>query len=44
MGVFEITPGGMYLREIAPDTTVEKIHEVTEAEFVVDENLKIMED
>ncbi|SDY25706.1 CoA transferase subunit B [Tindallia californiensis] len=44
MGVFEITPGGMYLREIAPDTTVEKIREVTEAEFIVDENLKVMED
>ncbi|RQD69705.1 MAG: CoA transferase subunit B [Tindallia sp. MSAO_Bac2] len=44
MGVFEITPGGMYLREIAPDTTVEKIQEVTEAEFIVDENLKVMED
>ncbi|SFH53855.1 butyryl-CoA:acetoacetate CoA-transferase beta subunit [Tindallia magadiensis] len=44
MGVFEITPGGMYLREIAPDTTVEKIREVTEAEFIVDENLKVMEE
>ena len=44
MGVFEITPGGMYLREIAPETTVEKIREVTEAEFIVDENLKTMED
>lgn len=44
MGVFEITPGGMYLREIAPDTTVEKIREVTEAEFIVDEDLKTMDD
>ncbi len=44
MGVFEITPGGMYLREIASDTTVEKIKEVTEAEFIVDDNLITMED
>ena len=44
MGVFEITPGGMFLKEIAPDTTVAEIRAVTEAEFVVSEVLKNMED
>ncbi|MDW7670885.1 MAG: CoA-transferase, partial [Bacillota bacterium] len=44
MGVFEITPGGMILREIAPDTTVEEIRKVTEADFVVHDPLIIMED
>lgn len=43
MGVFEITPGGMILREMAPDTTVEQIKAVTEADFIVAEPLKIME-
>jgi len=44
MGVFDITPGGMILREIAPDTTVEQIRGVTEADFIVAEPLKVMED
>jgi acetate CoA/acetoacetate CoA-transferase beta subunit len=44
MGVFEITPGGMILREIAPDTTVEEIRKVTEADFVVHDPLIVMED
>jgi len=44
MGVFDITPGGMILREIAQDTTVEQIRGVTEADFIVADPLKIMED
>ncbi len=44
MGVFEITPGGMILREMASDTTVEQIQAVTEADFIVADPLKIMED
>lgn len=44
MGVFDITPGGMILREIAPDTTVEEIRKVTEADFVVHDPLIVMED
>lgn len=44
MGVFDITPGGMILREIAPDTTVDQIREVTEADFIVADPLKMMED
>lgn len=44
MGVFEITPGGMILREMAPDTTVEEIRKVTEADFVVHDPLIVMED
>lgn len=44
MAVFEITPGGMILREIAPDVTIDQIREGTEADFVVADPLKIMED
>ncbi len=44
MGVFEITPGGMILREIAPDATVEQIKAVTEADFIVADPLKMMEE
>ncbi|WP_283407886.1 CoA transferase subunit B [Anoxynatronum buryatiense] len=44
MGVFDITPGGMFLREIAPDVTVEQIREATEADFIVSEHLKVMEE
>ncbi len=43
LGVFEITPGGMFLREIAPDTTVEAIKAVTEADFIVSDPLKVMD-
>lgn len=44
MGVFDITPGGMILREIAPDATVEQIRRVTEADFIVADPLITMED
>jgi acyl CoA:acetate/3-ketoacid CoA transferase beta subunit len=34
----------MILREIAPDTTVDEIRKVTEADFVVHDPLIVMED
>jgi acetate CoA/acetoacetate CoA-transferase beta subunit len=43
LGVFEITPGGMFLREIAPDTTVEAVKAVTEADFIVSDTLTVMD-
>ena len=43
LGVFEITPGGMFLREIAPDTTIEAVKAVTEADFIVSDPLKVMD-
>ncbi|KAB3530247.1 3-oxoacid CoA-transferase subunit B [Alkaliphilus serpentinus] len=43
MGVMEVTQGGLVLREIASDITIEDIKNATEAELIIDENLKIME-
>lgn len=43
MGVMEVTPNGLVLKEIAPNTTVEEIKAVTEADFTVDSNLKVIE-
>jgi len=43
MGVMEITPKGIVLKEIHPEFTVEQIQDATEAELIVDENLKSME-
>lgn len=33
--VFEITPKGMYLREISPHSSLEDIRQTTEAEFII---------
>lgn len=43
MGVIEVTPEGLVLKEIAPDTTVEEIQSKTEPKLIVDPNLKTME-
>ena len=43
MGVMEITPKGIVLKEIHPEFTVEQVQDATEAELIVDENLKPME-
>jgi acetate CoA/acetoacetate CoA-transferase beta subunit len=43
LGVFEVTKEGLVLREINRDTTVEEIKSVTEADFIIDENLKTMD-
>lgn len=43
MGVIEVTPEGLVLKEIAPDTTVEEIQSKTEPKLIIDPNLKTME-
>ena len=42
MGVMEITPKGIVLKEIHPEFTVEQVQAATEAELIVDKELKIM--
>lgn len=43
MGVMEVTPNGLVLKEIAPDVTIEDILRGTEADLIISEDLKIME-
>lgn len=43
MGVMEVTPNGLVLKEIAPDVTIEDILRGTEADLIISENLKVME-
>lgn len=43
LGVMEITPQGIVLKELAPDVTLEEIQAATEATLIVSENLKTME-
>ena len=43
MGVIEVTPKGLLLTEIAPETTVEEVINATEAELIISENLKVMD-
>jgi acetate CoA/acetoacetate CoA-transferase beta subunit len=43
MGVIEVTPTGLLLTEIAPETEVEEVLGATEAELKVAENLKVMD-
>lgn len=42
MAVIEVTPTGLLLKEIAPDTTVDQVIVATEAELKIDENLREM--
>ncbi|MCL2682884.1 MAG: 3-oxoacid CoA-transferase subunit B [Bacteroidales bacterium] len=42
MGVMEITPDGIVLKEIHPEFTIEQIQHATEAELIVGEDLKQM--
>lgn len=42
MGVVEVTPHGLILREIHPEFTVEQVQAVTEAELIVTPDLKLM--
>ena len=42
MGVMEVTSDGLVLREIAPDVTVDEIIELTEANLIIPDNLKIL--
>lgn len=43
LGVMEITPKGIKLLEINPEYTVEEVQKLTEAEFIVADDLKPME-
>jgi 3-oxoacid CoA-transferase subunit B len=42
MGVIRVTPEGLALEEIAPDTTVEDIQKMTEPKLIVSPSLKVM--
>jgi acyl CoA:acetate/3-ketoacid CoA transferase beta subunit len=35
LGVIDVTPGGLVLRELAPDATLEQIQAVTEPKLVL---------
>jgi len=43
MGVIEVTNKGLVLKEIAPGLTVEDVQNVTEAQLIVSDDLKVME-
>jgi len=43
MGVMEVTEGGLVLKEINPEYTVEQVQEATEAQLTIPEDLKYME-
>jgi acetate CoA/acetoacetate CoA-transferase beta subunit len=43
MGVMDITPEGIVLKEIHPEFTVEQVQAVTEAQLIISENLKSMQ-
>jgi acetate CoA/acetoacetate CoA-transferase beta subunit len=42
MGVMEITPEGIVLKEIHPEFTVEQVQAATEAQLIIDKELKPM--
>lgn len=42
LAVIEVTPNGFLLKEIAANTTIEEVQSLTEAELMVDKELKIM--
>jgi len=44
LGLFDITPTGLVLKEIQRSSSVEEIRNLTDAEFVVDPNVGIMDD
>lgn len=43
MGVIKVTPKGLLLTELAPETTVEEVVSATEAELMISDNLKLMD-
>ena len=43
LGVMEVTPEGLLLKEIAADCTIEQIQERTEAKLIIADNLKVIE-
>lgn len=40
--VFDVTNSGLILKETAPGVTIEELRQITEADFAVDENIKVM--
>ena len=42
MGVMEITPEGIVLKEINPEFTVDQVQAATEATLIIDKNLQPM--
>ena len=42
MGVMEITPEGIVLKELHPEFTVEQVQAATEAELIISPELKPM--
>ena len=42
MAVIDVTPGGLVLREIAPDTSVDEVRKATAATLVINEPVKTM--
>jgi acetate CoA/acetoacetate CoA-transferase beta subunit len=43
MGVMDITPEGIVLREINPEFSVDDVQNATEATLIIDPNLKPMD-
>lgn len=43
MGVMKVTSKGLVLTEIAPETTVEEVISMTEAELIIADDLKVMD-
>ncbi|MBW9171592.1 3-oxoacid CoA-transferase subunit B [Clostridium estertheticum] len=43
MAVIEVTPKGLLLKEIAPGISIEDVLKGTEADLIIDDNLKILE-
>ena len=43
LAVIKVTEGGLVLKEIAPEFTVEEVQEVTEAKLIIDPELKIIQ-
>ena len=42
--IFEVTPEGLVLKEIAGDTSIEEVLKLTEADLTVAENCCVAED
>lgn len=42
MGVMHVTPQGLVLTEIAPETTLDEVISMTDAELIIAEDLKVM--
>jgi acetate CoA/acetoacetate CoA-transferase beta subunit len=43
LGVIEVTPAGLVLKEIAPGVTIEDVLRGTQADLIIHENLQVME-